>query len=201
MATSIIPAPSASPMSTDPAALRSAFAAFPSGVVAVAGLGSNGPVGLAASSYTSVSLDPPLVSVCIAKTSQTWRSLHPLARLGVSVLADGQGGLCRTLASKVVEDRFAETAWSASTEGAVFINDAALWLDCSIEATLDAGDHEIVLLRIETLTRFVDVEPLVFHDSKFTQLAVVEAQRDDRLSPIHAEWPPHWGFDSSSFLR
>jgi flavin reductase (DIM6/NTAB) family NADH-FMN oxidoreductase RutF len=79
-------------------ALRRAFAMFPSGVTAVCATVEGRPVGLAASSFTSVSLDPPLVSVCIAHTSSTWPLLRAAGRVGVSVLAEGHASIARQLA-------------------------------------------------------------------------------------------------------
>jgi flavin reductase (DIM6/NTAB) family NADH-FMN oxidoreductase RutF len=151
--------------------LRSAFAAFPSGVTAVAGIVDGGPVGLAASSFTSVSLDPPLVSVCMARTSTTWPTLRLAPTIGVSVLAEGHGEVARALAAKT-GDRFAELDWHADAAGAVLVDGSTLWLTCTLEAELPAGDHEIALLRIVELQVFPDVKPLIFHASSFRQLGV-----------------------------
>jgi flavin reductase (DIM6/NTAB) family NADH-FMN oxidoreductase RutF len=151
--------------------LRTAFSAFPSGVTAVAGLRHGRPHGLAASSFTSVSIDPPLVSVCVAHTSTTWPLLRTMRRLGVSVLGEDQGELCRALAART-GDRFADVEWEASDTGAVFLRGAALWLECSLHAQLPAGDHDIALLTIHRLDTYDDVQPLVFHGSRFRQLAV-----------------------------
>ncbi len=151
--------------------LRTAFGAFPSGVTAVAGLVAGQPVGLAASSFTSVSLDPPLVSVCMARSSTTWPTLRLAPSIGVSVLAAGHGEIARALAAKE-GDRFASLDWHADDRGAVLVKGSALWLTCTLEAELPAGDHEIVLLRIHELKVFADVAPLVFHASSFRQLGV-----------------------------
>ncbi len=154
-----------------PEALRSAFAAFTSGVTAVAAMNGAVPAGLAASSFTSVSMDPPLVSVCVAHTSTTWPVLRPLPRLGVSVLASDHDEVCRALAAKT-GDRFAKVEWTAADSGAVFVGGAALWLDCSIYQEVRAGDHDIVLLRIHEVQTYPEVSPLVFHGSRFRQLVV-----------------------------
>ena len=85
----------------DPARLREAFGVFPSGVVAVAAEVDGELIGLAASSFTSVSLDPPLVSFSVANTSKTWPDLRRAEHLGVTVLADHHGEVCRQLAGPV----------------------------------------------------------------------------------------------------
>src|SRR5918997_4998820 len=77
-------------LSADPQELRRAYGCFPSGVTAICTLVDGAPDGMAASSFTSVSLDPPLVSVCVQNTSTTWPRLRHLPRLGVSVLAESQ---------------------------------------------------------------------------------------------------------------
>jgi flavin reductase (DIM6/NTAB) family NADH-FMN oxidoreductase RutF len=155
----------------DSATLRKTFGAFPSGVTALAGLVGGEPVGMAASSFTSVSLDPPLVSVCVARSSATWPALRRPARLGVSVLGHDQEEVCRQLAARGV-DRFAGVAWTATDDGAVLLAGASAWLDCSIEREIPAGDHEIVLLNVHRLGADPAVPPLVFHGSQYRRLAI-----------------------------
>ncbi|MEV6923896.1 flavin reductase family protein [Dactylosporangium sp. NPDC051485] len=152
-----------------PAELRRVFGAFPSGVTAVAALVDGVPAGLAASSFTSVSLDPPLVSVCIARTSSTWQVLRRAARLGVSVLAADQERLGRQLSARGV-DRFAGVTWRATRGGEILLDGACAWLDCSIEREIPAGDHDIILLRVHALDADRSVAPLVFHQSTFGRL-------------------------------
>jgi flavin reductase (DIM6/NTAB) family NADH-FMN oxidoreductase RutF len=155
---------------TDPADLRRALACFPSGVAAVCALDSGAPVGMAASTFTPVSLAPSLVSVCVQRTSRTWPRMRELHRLGVSVLAEGQDTICRSLGSKD-GDRFANVDWRADANGSVYIHGASLWLDCSLDTELPGGDHTIVLLRIHGLQVEPRRAPLVFHGSRFRRLA------------------------------
>jgi flavin reductase (DIM6/NTAB) family NADH-FMN oxidoreductase RutF len=149
--------------------LRHAFGMFPSGVTAVCALADGAPVGLAASSFTSVSIAPPLVSVCVAHSSSTWPHLRGAARLGISVLAAEHGSVARALSAKT-GDRFAEVAWEATSDGAVLVHGAALWLECEIAQEVRAGDHDIVVLQVHALQPYPDVAPMVFHSSKFSQL-------------------------------
>lgn len=151
--------------------LRDAFACFPSGVTAVCALIDGEPVGMAASSFTSVSLEPPLVSVCVQCNSATWQRLSVVPRLGVSFLGVAHDIACRQLAAKS-GDRFAGIEWHAAEDGgAIFIGGAAVWFECLLEQRIAAGDHEIALLRIEKLKVQPDVSPLIFHASQFRQLA------------------------------
>ncbi len=157
---------------TDHRELRDAFGCFPSGVTALCAMVGGVPVGMAASSFTSVSLAPPLVSICVQTSSETWRKLNGVTRLGVSVLSVGHDAACRQLASKT-GDRFAGIEWTASESGAVFINGSAVWLECLLDQCIPAGDHDIALLQIEKLHVEPNVEPLVFHGSRFRQLVGV----------------------------
>ena len=154
-----------------PGELRKAFAAFPSGVTAVCGLTDAGPTGMAASSFTSVSLQPPLVSVCIARTSSTWPRLRSARRLGVSVLAAHQETVARQLAGPA-EERFADLPCTDTADGARFIDGACLWLDCVVADELSAGDHVIALLGLESVETFPEREPLVFHGSGYRSLVL-----------------------------
>ena len=151
--------------------LRHAYGMFPSGVTAVCALMDEVPVGIAASSFTSVSIDPPLVSVCVGHSSATWPLLRSLPRLGISVLAEDHVDIVRQIASKT-GDRFANVDWEAGAGEAVFVHGATLWLNCQIEDEIRAGDHDIVVLRVEELTPYPDASPMVFHASKFRQLGV-----------------------------
>jgi flavin reductase (DIM6/NTAB) family NADH-FMN oxidoreductase RutF len=152
------------------AQLRRVFAAFPTGVAAVAAAIDGEPAGLAANSFVSVSLDPALVSVCIAHTSTTWPTLRTADRLGISVLGDHQESVSRQLSSRDGA-RFAGLNWRVTDEGAVLLGEASAWFDCSIEREIPAGDHDIVLLRVHDLGAS-EVMPLVFHGSTYRQLRV-----------------------------
>ena len=152
----------------DESVLRHAFACFPSGVTAVCAMVSDS-VGMAASSFTSVSIDPPLVSVCVANSSATWAAMRDCDRLGISVLGSDHGHACRQLAARE-GDRFAGLAWWPTSSGAVLFEGAPLQLECSIEQEVPGGDHLIVLLRIHSVVADPSIAPLVFHGSRFRQL-------------------------------
>ncbi len=150
--------------------LRRTFGCFPSGVTAICGLGDGVPMGMAASSFTPVSIDPPLVSVCVQNSSTTWPILRSLPRLGLSVLAEGQDQTCISLSRKA-GDRFAGVSWVSRPNGTVFVRGASAWWDCRIHDEVTAGDHTIVLLQICALGANPHTPPLVFHGSRFRRLA------------------------------
>ncbi|MFE9643541.1 flavin reductase family protein [Streptomyces sp. NPDC006365] len=91
-------------------------------------------------------------------------------RLGLSVLAGEHRSVARSLASKNGH-RFETVDWVATDTGAVFVHGATLWLECPIYEVVVAGDHAIVLLKIEALDMYPDVPPMVFHRSSFHELA------------------------------
>jgi flavin reductase (DIM6/NTAB) family NADH-FMN oxidoreductase RutF len=150
--------------------LRHAFACFPSGVVAMCAMAEGTPTGMAMSSFTSVSLDPPLVSVCMQDTSATWPRLRRCPRIGLSVLAEGHDDVCHALARKGA-DRFADIEWTAMPNGSVFVHGASAWFDCSLHQEFPAGDHALALLQLHALWSEPDISPLVFHGSRFRRLA------------------------------
>lgn len=159
-------------LTIDGAALRRAFAHFPSGVVAVCAYSGSERIGMAVSSFVPVSLDPPLVALCVQNSSTTWPRLAGLPRLGISVLSAAHDRTARTLAAKD-GDRFVGIDTEAHPGGALFVAGCAVWIDASIEQQVPAGDHAIVVLRINELhstAEPLDTEPIVFHRSAFRTL-------------------------------
>ncbi|GAA4556897.1 flavin reductase family protein [Pseudonocardia xishanensis] len=154
----------------DRAELRRTFAHFPSGVVAVCAQVDGTPVGMAASSFTSVSLVPPLVSVCVDHGSTTWPVLQSAGVLGISVLSAEQAAAGRQLSRRGV-DRFEGVRLRHAPSGAVLVEGAAAWLECRVDDVVLAGDHDIVVMEV-TRTATNGGDPLVFHDSRFRRLEV-----------------------------
>lgn len=186
MTTPVTPVTPGSPFATnqdlDPVRLREAFGIFPTGVVAVAAQVDHELVGLAASSFTSVSLDPPLVSVSVASGSRTWPLLRRATHIGVTVLAEHHGPACRRLAGPV-PDRFTDLPVHVTDDGAAVLSDGLAALVTTVYDEVPAGDHTIVLLRLHAVhhpvlppdaseaERASEPGPLVFHRSRFGALA------------------------------
>ncbi|MFC4051010.1 flavin reductase family protein [Actinomadura syzygii] len=152
----------------DPAAFRSVLARFATGVVAVAAAepGTGRPVGLVANSFTSVSLDPPLIAFCVAHTSTTWPRLRDADLLCVSILGEAQLEVSERLALRG-GDKFAGIGWTASPGGAPMIDDAIAWIECAVEQEHVAGDHMIVVARVLDLAEHHEGAPLVFYRSSY----------------------------------
>ena len=145
------------------ALLRSVMACFPTGVTVVAARNASGePLGLTVNSFTSVSLEPPLVLICIGHGSSSHDPIIAARGFTISVLAASQGDVATRFARLPSEGRFDEVAWRAAPSGHPVIEGAAAWLDCSIDEVIVAGDHSILLGR--TLACGAGEEPvLVFH--------------------------------------
>lgn len=132
----------------DPRALRDAFGAFATGVTVVTSRTGDGtPIGFTANSFASVSLDPPLLLICLAKTSRNFANMTAARAFAVNVLAEDQKDVSNTFA-KPVEDRFAAVEWQDGPTGSPVFPGAAAWFDCTAEQIVDAGDHAILIGRV-----------------------------------------------------
>ena len=132
----------------DARALRDAFGAFPTGVTVVTAHDQAGlPIGFTANSFTSVSLDPPLLLVCLAKTSRNFATMTGAKHFAINVLSETQKDISNTFA-RTVEDRFATVEWDVGADGCPILADVAAWFECAMEQVTDAGDHVILMGRI-----------------------------------------------------
>lgn len=157
----------------DTAALRRAFAGFPSGVAVVAALVDGEPAVLVASSFTvGVSEDPPLVLFAVRKASRTWLALRDAPALGVSVLGEQAADQVRQMAAADVAGRLRGVSTATAASGAVLLDSATTWLECEVYDVHAAGDHDIVVLRVRALRHDGDGRPLVWHRSDFARLAL-----------------------------
>jgi flavin reductase (DIM6/NTAB) family NADH-FMN oxidoreductase RutF len=135
--------------SIEPRALRDAFGAFLTGVTVVTANDAAGnPVGFTANSFASVSLEPPLLLVCLARTSRNFETMTKAPGFAVNILSEGQKDVSNTFA-RPVEDRFAAVKWEKGPHGSPVFLDVAAWFDCSTESVVDGGDHVILIGRIE----------------------------------------------------
>jgi flavin reductase (DIM6/NTAB) family NADH-FMN oxidoreductase RutF len=150
---------------------RRVLGQFATGVTIITAMADGEPAGVAANSFTSVSLDPPLVLFCVARTSSTWPRIEKARRFAVNILGEHQEELCRLFATKGV-DRFANTEWHIGVGGSPVLHDTLAYLDCEFWAEYDGGDHIIVVGRVLDLGLTHDAGPLVFFRGKYGRLAV-----------------------------
>lgn len=151
----------------DPAIFRKVLGSYPTGVCAVTALDEhNRPVGMVVGSFTSVSLDPPLVGFLPNKTSTTWPIIAQAGRFAVNVLASDQQGVCRQIAGKSA-DKFAGIAHGVSDHGLPVIDDVIARIECTLDTVVDAGDHWFVLGRVLGLEVMRDGDPMLFHNGRY----------------------------------
>lgn len=150
---------------------RSAFAAFPSGVAALAARGHDGPDGMVVSSFTvGASFEPPMVTFSARRDSSTWARLRTAPSIGASVLSADQGLLCRQLSSRTRESRFVGVDHDVTPDGAVLVAGASLRLVCVVHREVPAGDHSVVILQVTGAEVDESSAPLVYHGTAFHTL-------------------------------
>ncbi len=145
---------------------RQVLGHLPTGVTVVTANGPDGPVAMSANSVTSVSLEPPLILFCPAKSSTTWPAIRASGRFCVNVFAAHHEEASRRFSARGV-DRFAGVKWHPRGSGPA-LDDAVAWIECTIDAVHEAGDHLIVVGAVDELDmRDADVEPLVFFRGRY----------------------------------
>lgn len=144
---------------------RQVLGHFPTGVTIVTGRAGDEPAGFTIGSFTSVSLDPPLVAFLPQVDSDTWEAMAGAGKFCVNVLRDSQADLCWRFAKSGVGDgRFDEVSWTSSPTGCPVLEGVGAWIDCTVEHVATYGDHYFVVGRVVDL--FNDPEPhtpLVFY--------------------------------------
>ncbi len=147
---------------------RTVLGHFPTGVTIVSGLHDSTPVGFTIGSFTSVSLDPPLVGFLPMKDSETWAAMADSGSFCVNILSRQQADLCWKFAKSDNEaDRFVDVDWHAGATGSPIIDRAVAWIDCNVEDVFEMGDHLFVLGRVVALEADADHDgegpfPLLF---------------------------------------
>ncbi|GAA2090487.1 MULTISPECIES: flavin reductase family protein [Brevibacterium] len=156
-----------------PQALRDAFSHFPQGVVLISAEVDGAPRGLVASTFTvGVSLDPPLVSVAVQHSSETWPQLRAAPVLGVSLLGSHQADVVRQLSSKDRDRRFEGIATEVRPDLSLTVGSSPVTMRTRVHDEVRAGDHDIVLLEILDIGTAPEAAPLVFHRSSFKEVTV-----------------------------
>jgi 3-hydroxy-9,10-secoandrosta-1,3,5(10)-triene-9,17-dione monooxygenase reductase component len=146
----------------DPRVMRDVLGHFASGVTVVTAVTAEGPIGFTCQSFSSLSLDPPLVAFAPARSSRTWAQLRTLGRFCVNVLAEGQEAVSQNFARSGT-DKFAGVPWTPSPHGSPVLDDVVAWIDGELWAEYEGGDHTIAVARVLDLGASADRRPLLFH--------------------------------------
>jgi flavin reductase (DIM6/NTAB) family NADH-FMN oxidoreductase RutF len=153
----------------DPGLYRQACGRFATGIAIVTVADSSGrPHGLTVNSFTSVSLDPPLVMVSIDLRNSALHHFRSAAWFGVNVLSELQEDLSNRFA-RVPEDRFAGVVWSPSAHGVPLLGGAIAQLECGLASTMDVGDHAVLIGEVRAAA-YTDDEPLLYFRSAYRRL-------------------------------
>ncbi|WP_371619695.1 flavin reductase family protein [Streptomyces sp. NBC_00454] len=157
-----------------PAEFRAVLGNFASGVTIITappGEGEDGPAGFACQSFASLSLDPPLVTFMVARTSTTWPRIARAGVFCVNILGAEQGELCRSFAVSGA-DKFAGVAHTpAPATGSPQLEAVPAWIDCRIHAVHTGGDHLIVVGKVVAMGAAGEGDPLLFHKGRFGRFA------------------------------
>jgi flavin reductase (DIM6/NTAB) family NADH-FMN oxidoreductase RutF len=153
-------------------ALRAVMTCVPTGVTVVGTRDPEGgkPLGLTVSSFTSVALDPPLLLVCIARSSSSHDRLIASGKFAISVLSAQQEDVARRFARPPSEGRFDEFPWWPAPSGNPVLEGATAWVDCEVGETMRAGDHTIIVARALACGTS-DAPALVHHRGKMSAVS------------------------------
>jgi 3-hydroxy-9,10-secoandrosta-1,3,5(10)-triene-9,17-dione monooxygenase reductase component len=154
----------------DPRSFRDALGRFATGVAFVTAAPDGEPAGLIVNSLASVSLEPPLVSFCPSRSSLTWSRMRRTGRFGVNVLGRRHERFAMR-AARPGADRFAGLDWEPGGGGVPLLTDALANLECEIVAEHPAGDHRIVVGRVDALHTSPNKDPLLFFAGAFGGLS------------------------------
>ncbi|MEE6167511.1 MULTISPECIES: flavin reductase family protein [unclassified Mycolicibacterium] len=154
--------------------LRTVLGHFPTGVVIVTATLESDPVGMTLQSFLSLSITPPLALLSVAKTSTTWPQIATTRRFLVNILSEEQGPLARQFARTATDKFYGVDYTSDPALGGPLLAGTTAWVDCSIEAEHDGGDHTIVVARVLEASAPTSggaaPAPLIFHRSGFPRL-------------------------------
>lgn len=151
----------------DPTHFRKVLSAYPTGVCVITAQDAAGRKhGMVVGSFTSISLDPPLIGFFPAKSSTSWPAMASIGRFCVSVLGADQLAQCQQFAARG-DDKFGDMTHGTTPGGQPVLDRALAWLDCTTEAVHEVGDHLLVVGRVEALEGDPAGEPLLFYGGKY----------------------------------
>jgi flavin reductase (DIM6/NTAB) family NADH-FMN oxidoreductase RutF len=149
---------------------RAVMAHVPTSVCVVAAAADDGPAGLTVGSFVTVSLDPPLVGVFVARTSTSWPRVAAAGSFCISVLAADHEDVCRRFA-RSGGNKFGGLEWDRSPAGAPRLPGAVAWIDCDLHAEHPAGDHQFILGRVRDLGARPASAPLLFVRGRYSRVS------------------------------
>ncbi|MFI5823293.1 flavin reductase family protein [Streptomyces rishiriensis] len=158
------------PRVASPDLLRSVFRRHAAGVAVITAPGGTGPVGFTATSLSSVSAEPPMLSFGIGTGASSWPAVSRAEYVGVHILGEHQQALAATFARSGADRFGAPTVWHEGPQGVPVLDDVLAWLVCRVVARVPAGDHRIVLAEVLLGDPAGPGRPLLYHQGRFTAL-------------------------------
>ncbi|PWI20191.1 flavin reductase [Streptomyces sp. Act143] len=158
------------PQLASPDLLRSVFRRHAAGVAVITARGAGGPVGFTATSLTSVSAEPPMLSFGVGTGASSWPAISGTDHVGVHILGEHQQELAATFARSGADRFGAPTGWREGPEGVPVLDDVLAWLVCRVVARVPAGDHRIVLAEVLLGDPAGPGRPLLYHQGGFCGL-------------------------------
>ena len=158
----------------DGAIFRRVLGNYPTGVCAITAITADGVyAAMVVGTFTSVSLDPPLVGFFPDKRSTSWPQIEKAGRFCVNVLAADQQSLCRQLSTSGA-DKYADVDFVLSDNGSPILSSAIAWIDCNLEQVVEAGDHYLALGSVLALDVSREEDPMLFFRGKYGGFAELE---------------------------
>ena len=146
---------------------RNVLGAYPTGVCVITAEDAAGRKhAMVVGSFTSISLDPPLVGFFPATTSRSWADMAEIGRFAINVLGADQLAHCQQFAGRS-DDKFAGIAHGKTPGGQPLVDNALAWLDCTTDLVQEIGDHYLVVGRVEALDKADGSDPLLFFGGKY----------------------------------
>ncbi|WP_041685570.1 flavin reductase family protein [Renibacterium salmoninarum] len=158
------------PHEITPSSMRAVLGHFATGLTVITAAGPDGPIGFTCQSFTSLSLEPALISINPTKSSATWPQIREIGQFAVNILPAGSEELATQFSRKGIK-RFDRIEWAASEHGNPHLAAALAWVDCELVTEYDGGDHSIALGKVKSLRSSGRIiEPLLFFRGQFAAL-------------------------------
>ena len=171
----------------EPQRFRQVLGHFATGVTVISGMDGAEPVGFACQAFAALSLDPPLVLFCPARSSSSWPRMAKTGLFCANMLSAEQRELARRFGLSAA-DKFAGVTWTPAPNGAPVLTGVLTWAGCTVQTVHEAGDHFVVIARVTDLGDCVAGNPLLFYRGRFT-LSATEADTPPEVVDTLLAWP------------
>ncbi len=174
----------------DPERFRQVLGHFCTGITIITATHDGEPVGFSCQAFAALSLDPPLVLFCPARTSSTWPRIERAGHFCANVLTADQGQLA-TLFGRSAADRFTEVAWVPDSAGSPIIDGVLTWVSCRTVDVRPAGDHYVVIGQVLELGECGPQRPLLFYRGRYATSAAPAPEGPPEVVETLLAWPKH----------